>query len=334
MKVLLINCSHPSYNLGMEKAKRYWLRLGAEVHYTSEVGPLYVDQFDVIWVSAIFSWDVPKLVRFARVALDAKRKVEVGGPGTFGVVQHIIKELGMLPQFKPDARFEREPGEYAYVFWSRGCPAKNCSLGYPRDGNPPICSVPEMEGWKFTLYTDVEPARVIADNNLSALPRAHQELIVDRTLAKNFKTVDANSGFEPHSVRPWVIELWKKLPLVAWRFAYDEVGERAQVIRTLELLAEAGVNRRLCRIYTLAGNEPLELCEQRVREVNEWGAYPIVQRRRPLTWMEGPLPCLFDWTERKLIDFQRWGNRVAKGMPFSEYIPNLRDKQPEEYLFT
>lgn len=317
MKVSLINCSHPSYNLGMEKARRWWLRQGIEVHY----GPEIANDCDVVWCSAIFSWHIPKLIFFARTALSNGKKVEVGGPGTFGLIQHIIKELGLLPQYKPDPRFEREPGEYAYVFWSRGCPAKNCSLGYPRDGKSPICSVPEMEGSRYTLYTDVTPARVIADNNLSALPRSHQELIVEHTLAAGFESVDANSGFEPHSMRPWVVELWKRLPLVCWRFAYDEIGERNKVLDTIEMLNLADVRPRHCHIYCLAGNEPLELCEQRVNEINQWGAYPIVQRRRPLTWLgkPEPLPCLFDWTEQKLIDFQRWGNRLAKGMPFSEY---------------
>lgn len=211
------------------------------------------------------------------------------------------------------------------VFWSRGCPAKNCTLGFPRDGKPPVCSVPEMEGWRYTLYPQASPARLISDNNLSALPRAHQELIVERTLAAGFPSIDANSGFEPRSLksRPWVIELWKRLPLVAWRFAYDEVAERAAVVEVIRMLAEFGFHARKLHIYCLAGNEPMEACEQRVREINDWGAIPIVQRRRPLDYLEGPLPCLHDWTEEKLKAFQRWGNRFGKGIPLSEYRHNF-----------
>lgn len=323
-RVLLINASHPSYNLGLEKAARWWQRHGAIVSRSSSASLLF--DFDVVWVSAVFSWDVPALIVAANQALANGAKVEVGGPGTFGVQGEIKSATGLTPQSRPDMRFEAEPGEYLMVFWSRGCPAKNCSLGFPRNGQLPVCSVPEMEGWRYTLYPDATPARLISDNNLSALPRVHQELIVEKTLSRGFVSVDANSGFEPRSVRPWVIELWKKLPLVAWRFAYDEVSERAAVLRVIEMLDEAGVNRRKLHIYCLAGNEPLEECETRVREVNEWQAKPIVQRRRPLNWMSGPLPCLHDWTETKLKDFQRWGNRLGKGMPFSEYIPNFREQ--------
>jgi hypothetical protein len=334
LRVLLINASAPSYNLGLEKAANWWRREHeADVMTASEMTPLF--GFDFVWISAIFSWDVPRLLAIARIAMAFGNAIEVGGPGTFGVQREIRQELGISPQSKPDLRFEREPGDYKMVFWSRGCPAKNCSLGFPRDGALPVCSVPEMEGWKYTLYTDVRPARVIGDNNLSALPRSHQELIVERTLSKGFDSIDANSGFEPRSFRPWVVELWKRLPLVAWRFAYDELGERDAVLRTIKILDDAGVSRRMLKLYCLAGNEPLEACEQRVCEINEWGCYPMVQRRRPLDYMEGPLPCLHDWTEQKLIDFQRWGTRFAKSVKrFKDYVPNLRDKYPQvEELF-
>ncbi|MBI3329787.1 MAG: hypothetical protein HYZ81_24155, partial [Nitrospinae bacterium] len=147
-----------------------------------------------------------------------------------------------------------------------------------------------------------------------------------QTLRAGFRQVDANSGFEPRSMRPETIARWRRLPLLAWRFAYDELAERPDVLRTLELLDAAGIARRKCRIYCLAGNEPLEVCEQRVREIQGWGCLPIVQRRRPLDWIGGPLPTLFDWTEQRLIDFQRWGNRLSKAIPFREYRRGLKDR--------
>jgi hypothetical protein len=328
-RVLLVNASHPAYNLGLEKAASWWRRQGVEVLRASEYTPMF--RPEVVWISAVFSWHVPALIYMAQAALSDGRKVEVGGPGTFGVREEIYRRTGLIPQSRPDPRFEREPvfpGQppYKMVFWSRGCPAKNCTLGFPRDGRPPVCSVPEMEGWKYTLYDWVSPAPLIGDNNLSALPRAHQETIVERTLSANFTKVDANSGFEPRSLysRPWVVELWKRLPLVAWRFAYDELGEREPVLKTIALLDAAGIPRSKLHIYCLAGNEPFEQCEARVREIVAWRALPIVQARKPLTWMgkPNPLPVLYDWTEEKLRAFQRWGNRFAKGMPFSEYRHN------------
>lgn len=318
MRVLLVNASHPVYNLGLQKAERWWQGAGAHVERDSDVRPL-LPQPEMVWISAIFSWDVPRLMSAARTALDLGKGVEVGGPGTFGLRERIHSELGLWPQASPDPRFERQSGSYRMVFWSRGCPAKNCALGFPRNGDAPICSVPQMEGWRFTLHKDATPAPVILDNNLSALPRDHQELIVARTLEEGFDSVDANSGFEPRSLQSWTVELWRQLPLVAWRFAYDELAERQAVLRAMAILDEAGISRRARRIYCLAGNEPIDECERRVNEIRSWDCYPIVQRRRPLDWMGGPLPVLHDWTEQRLIDFQRWGNRLARGLSFAEY---------------
>lgn len=325
-RVLLINASGPAYNLGIAKAACWWHRQGASVTVANDGPGLFVAAVDVVWVSAVFSWHVPRLIEIAEAALAAGRTVEVGGPGTFGVRELIAARLGLAPQSTPDPRFEREPGAYHAVFWSRGCPAKNCTLGFPRNDAAPICSVPAMEGWRFTLYPDATPARVILDNNLSALPVAHQEHVIERTLAAGFATVDANSGFEPRSFRPETAARWKRLPLVAWRFAYDELGERPAVLRMMQMLDDAGVGRKCRRIYCLAGNEPIAACEERVREIQSWGALPIVQRRRPLDWIGGPLPTLYDWTEQRLIDFQRWGNRLSGGMAFGEYRRSHRDR--------
>ena len=194
LRVLLINISAPTYNLGLEKARLWWITQGAQVDTAAILPSLFLQTYDVVWISAIFSWHVPKLIATAQVALDSKCHVEVGGPGTFGVRDLISRETGLSPQATPDPRFERQPGQYSQVFWSRGCPAKNCSLGFPKNGGDAICLVPAMEGWRYTLYGDAEPAPIILDNNLSALPRSHQEHIVERTLDAGFPAVDASSG--------------------------------------------------------------------------------------------------------------------------------------------
>ena len=79
-------------------------------------------------------------------------------------------------------------------------------------------------------------------------------------------------------------------------------------------------------IYCLAGNEPIAACETRVNEINAWGCKPWVQARQPLDWLGGALPVQHDWTEQTLVDFRRWGNRLAKGIPFSEYRRGFKDR--------
>jgi len=328
-RALLVDASFPAkktrgwyYNLAIAKAANWFRAQGADVSFATPKTFSSDGSFDVAFVSAIFSWHVQGALQTAEWLKESGARVEVGGPGFFALTS-MARSRGFDAQMQPDPRFDRTPGAYDAVFWSRGCPAYNCALGYPKDGSEPVCLVPKMEGSRSTLYDDVTPAPMILDNNLSALPRRHQELIVERTLAAGFKKVDCNSGFEPASFKPETAMLWRTLPLVAWRFAYDEIAERKAVLKVIGILDEIGVKRRKISIYSIAGNEPVEACEQRVREIREWKCIPIVQRRRPLDYLGGPLPTIHDWTERKLIDFQRWGNRLSYAMPFSAYDPKL-----------
>lgn len=331
MNVLLVDASQPTrkghgwyYNLGLAKAENWWRSQGAVVRRaTPPVLMFDIQGIDVAFVSAIFSWHVLSALSIAQSLRDNGIQVEVGGPGFFAL-RGEAKVSGFEAQVTVDPRFDRMPGRYEAVFWSRGCPAYNCTLGYPRDGTRPICLVPEMEGARFRLYEDVTPAAIILDNNLSALPRAHQERIVERTHRAAFQKVDCNSGFEPASFKPETAALWSNLPLVAWRYAYDELRERKAVLKVLGILDGLGIPRRKSHIYCLAGNEPLEACEERVREIREWGAVPVVQRRRPLDWTGGTLPTIHGWTERSLIDFQRWGNRLSHSVKsFAKYDRRL-----------
>lgn len=328
MRALLVDASKDRktrgwhYNLALAKAANWFRAQGGSVDFATTETFSAAGAYDVVFVSAIFSWHVEAALHMAEWARQDGARVEVGGPGFFALTAK-AKERGFDAVVSIDQRFDRVPGAYDAVFWSRGCPAYNCALGYPKDGSEPVCLVPKLEGSRSTLYADVTPAAMILDNNLSALPRRHQELIVEKTLAAGFVKVDCNSGFEPASFKPETASLWQRLPLVAWRFAYDEVAERKQVLKVIEILDGIGVKRRRMSIYCIAGNEPVEACEQRVREIREWKCIPVVQRRRPLDYLGGPLPTIHDWTERKLIDFQRWGNRLSYAMPFARYDSSL-----------
>ncbi len=322
--VLLVNASAPAYNLGLAKAAAWWSSQGATIRETQPPITLldWRDGVDVAFVSAIFSWHVDSAIYTAQTLRSFGASVKVGGPGLFGLRDY-ARSAGFAAQAVPDPRFEEQPGRFPAVFWSRGCPAYNCHLGYPRDGRPALCIVPEMEGSRFTLYHEAEAAPIILDNNLSALPRRFQEHIVEKTLAAGFRKVDANSGFEPHSFRPETAELWKRLPLVAWRFAFDQVEEWKEVLRMIEILDSIGVKRRNLHVYCIAGNEPFDACYWRVALLRSWKCIPVVQMRTPLDYTGGPIPTIHDWTERKLRDFKRWSNWLSHSIPWEKYNPRL-----------
>lgn len=293
-------------SLGAMKLSRWLARTGWTVEEATDVTvSLFDDAADLYAFSCVFSWHLPNLVRMVKIAKAAGAEVWIGGPAvTFSNKnrEYVERETGIVPHRGLDDRFEREPGNFPMVYFSRGCPAYT-----PACGN---CPVPIIEGNEFRYYPDAEPSPLLLDNNLSALPAEYQQHIIDRYAAKwsKRKKVDANSGFEPHTFTVETLKRWEAFPLACWRFGYDDLTEREEALRMMKLLRDHGYSGEKVRVYTLVGNEPIEACEQRVREVIENGCHPWPQRLRPLDWRgpNGTLPCRHDWDEPTLIAFQRF----------------------------
>lgn len=259
-------------------------------------------------------------------------KVRAGGPALFLVqMRHELADLkgvevgGTIP----DAIARHNPEA---TVASRGCPV-GCGF----------CIVPAMEGREFTLIPDFAVRPVLCDNNLSALPPEYQRHIIERYRAEGVPLKDANSGFEPLTFTPDVYERWK--PLVnapwrdesgklqkagPWRFAYDELAERAQVLQVMRMLEDEPASRK--KVYVLIGNEPFDDCMRRIQEVIDAGCEPHVQPLMKLNATEKTPWVRHDWTERKLQDVARWANAfVWRRAPFVDYDRRRRSSHSERY---
>lgn len=65
----------------------------------------------------------------------------------------------------------------------------------------------------------------------------------------------------------------------------------------------------------LVGNEPMDACLDRIREVIAWGGEPQVQPYVKLNALEKNPHVRFDWTRRTLSDLARWANyRIWHGL--------------------
>jgi hypothetical protein len=273
---------------------------------------------DTAYLSIAFTWLLDKAFARAMWYRALGYTVRVGGPALFQPkLQHALLELEgvAVGGDVPDAIARHNP--LATVF-SRGCP-KNCWF----------CIVPKMEGTEFTLIPDAPVRPVLCDNNLSALPPEYQDHIISRYRAEGVPLLDANSGFEPESFTPDVYERWKPLLNAGggpWRFAYDEMGEREDVLRCMRMLAAEPPKRK--RVYVLIGNEPFAECMQRIREVLDHKCEPHVQPVMKLAtldksiWVQDRL----DWTEQKLRDVARWANRrIWRRHTFEQYDRSARN---------
>ena len=290
-------------SLGAMKLSRWLERTGWTVEQLSAVYPIRDSHYDLYCFSVVFSWKLPDMVRMVQnVRCVSSAPIWIGGPAvTFHHrnFQYVKDETGIIPITGIDARFDGEQGQFPMTYFSRGCPAYTPACG--------LCPVPRIEGNAFTFYRNAIPAKLLLDNNLSALPEDYQDFIIQR-YKQEWKggKVDANSGFEPHSFTESTLNRWQKFPLAFWRFGYDDLSERDQALEMMRLLKFYGYKGEKVRVYTMIGNEPIADCVKRIREVIDSGFHPWPQRLRPLDWLGGPLPCRHDWDEPTLIAYQRF----------------------------
>jgi hypothetical protein len=313
---LVVNCSAPHYNLGAAKLAN-WLRAEGWQVATDTHGPgLFADDYDLVALSVIFSWHAPKAAAVARECRD-RCEVWCGGPGMFHLAQWWERETGLQVHRGLDQRFERQRGEYTMTFASRGCPV-GCYF----------CIVPRLEGTEFTLDWDFQPAPVLCDNNLSALPAEFQEHIIRRYCETSMDLKDANSGFEPEAFTEETYRRWRAVLRGPWRFAFDTTSEAPAVQRMMEILKAEPARKK--RVYVLIGNEPRAACFERIQRVLEWGGEPYCQPMLPLNALsKDDLKEAYGWTRQQLRDVARWTNRFLwRSVPLEEYRPRQGEPPP------
>ena len=312
MKAAVINLSHPHYNLGCAKLSTWFRERGDAVQEYSGDPGLFLNGFDLVCMSAIFSWDVPKGVQIAR---RSECEVWSGGPGFLHMRDWWKMQTGLDAHYGLDQRFERQRGKYRMTFAARGCPW-NCHF----------CGVSKWEGKEYSLDWDFQPAPLLGDNDITDEPVEFQDHIIRRYRETGTQLMDANSGFEPFNFNQETYERWKPILRGPWRFGYDYLPERGPVKRMLEILKDEHRNKKA--VYVMIGNEPFEACLQRATEVIEWGGLPFVQPFLPKTALSRTDFILrHDWTRDMLVHFARYFNRyVWKQRPINEYM--LGTKHP------
>lgn len=266
-----------------------------------------------VYLSVAFTWRLDDAYARAQFARAEGYDVAAGGPALFLVqMKHRLADVAEIRAAYPDAIAKHNADA---TIASSGCPV-GCWF----------CIVPAMEGKTFTLKPEFPVRPILCDNNLSALPADYQDYIIRRYQEAGVKLRDANSGFEPITFTPDVYARWK--PLVnegrgPWRFAYDELKERDQVLRVMRMLADEPQKRK--RVYVLIGNEPVEDCLRRIQEVIDHGCEPHCQPLIKLNATQRTPWVRFDWTEQKLRDVARWANKwIWKQAPFADYTMHFR----------
>ncbi len=277
MKVAAINCSYfgnkggeTIYNLGVEKIANYHRDLGDEV-YVGPWVPMWLQDYDKFYFSVIFTWDIPEMIRQVNMVRDWGKDVEIGGPAATFMRKYVHTQTGVEPHRGLDDRFEHVPGNYELTFTSRGCP-HHC----------PFCGVRKVEP-DLLEYDDFPLAPMLGDNNILATSWDHQVMVVNKLV--NFgREIDINSGFDIRFFQEKHYELYSKLRLEYWRFAFDTPDVEGDVRRVARIMEDAGLDRHQVTFYCLIGfpGTTPEECHYRLRTIIELGMNPYPMRFTPL----------------------------------------------------
>jgi hypothetical protein len=289
MRAAVINCSS-DYNLGTEKLA-HWLRASGYEVIKAKPGFSSWEGVDKAFFGALYTWDIPELVRAASGASKFS-EIEIGGPAAALMAAYIRAHLGIDPTLGLDPRFDQMPGRYRATYTSRGCTLR-C----------PWCSVPLVEGALREL-PDFVPAPSVLDNNFLACSRAHVTKTVERLASQPY--VDFLHGLDARLLEPWHVELLlSRLRMPCWRFTFDSLKHESRLRGIIDMLADYGVRAdESVVVYCLYGYDDTPVDAYRRRDVVlSLGAHPYAMRHQPLDALSKDGFAPEGWSPRELREF-------------------------------
>ena len=246
--------------------------------------------------------------------------VWIGGPACTFNADYIQQNTGITPHVGPDWRFEEHPGEYRLLRTTRGC-----SGGF--NGPCYACPVPRMDGTALRVISYTLPVTEgcgILDDNIAEAPRSHHETLVPQL--SGYRSIDNQSGWEPWRWREWMWDVWRGLPMVAWRTAFDGLYEEEHVYNLLTFWRQQEIPQKRIWVYVLCGGvETFDEAMYRATKVVEWGGEPRIQMYKPNTWK---VARSRPYRQPEL----GWTHRVVMNLPRYFYGYHWRRMSFEEFL--
>ena len=297
-RILLIDLDSTIPNLALMKISAYWKSKGCEVGFTTKdptrayISGIFKKNRGRAETSAYFlSLTYPGII------------IDIGGSG-YDLKKELPEEI---EQMQPD--YDLYPDcKYSIGFTTRGC-IRAC----------PFCIVPHKEG-KLHRVSSIEKiynpkfkAIKLMDNNILGDFDNFKKII---EFCKNHGLkLDVSQGLDARLLTQESADLLASIkPMHTWDFAFDSMAYKDDVLRSLSLLKNAGINtRNLVQYYVYCdksdGDYGFKSARERCRILKENNTNAYVM----LNIDEEPT------TEMKHL--KRWANRkhIFWSIEFEEY---------------
>ncbi len=171
-----------------------------------------------------------------------------------------------------------------------------------------------IEGEIYDIWDGKSKDIVLLDNNIFALPQ-HFKLVCSQ-LRKEKIRVDFNQGLDHRLLTEDKVKELKSLSHIEYRFAYDDIKMKSQVIKTIKLLRKYGINR--CNWYVLVGfNSTFQEDLARLNLLRDLNQNAYVQRYNAYQ------------ADRKYIPLAQWTNQhhIFKVMTWGQFINRPENKR-------
>lgn len=284
------------------------------IQHLWRAGILTWDEGDVLNISVVFTWDLPKARRYAEAM--SHRRVRIGGPA-----------VGLMPDFFSGCK--AEIGGSIHGVLQRWNPqATRTSLGCPRKCG--FCGVPRvaaqeaiaLSGKPIMAYEDWPDLPVIADDNLLFTGIAHFDRVCDRL--EKHEWSDFNQGTDARLISEHHAERFGRLKHTKLRMALDSMSYSDAWERALEHLLRAGVPKSRIRTYcVMAYGYPVptspDECWKTCTFIEKHGVKPLPMWFHELDALERNIVTekqkQAGWTDYERRRLMQWFYQHKKAVP-------------------